>query len=829
MLNKLKMALEKQKEEEERLQREAEEEERRLREEERLAEEQRKYEEELRRAEKEAAKEAEKEDKKDRKKIDAQLHLERMRAAGFILPDVEKLKQEAKPAPKQVPKPAPKKHQDPVPHAPVVVIRDAPTAVQTASSKEQPKKSNAASVEEVQKPTEEDDLEDDWEAQMEKEEQAEAARVAKEAEEKERQVAERVAADEARRAEHVLEKVSSLRSPICCVLGHVDTGKTSLLDRIRSTNVQGGEAGGITQQIGATFFPKEALVAATEELNKKYKHELNVPGLLVIDTPGHESFTNLRSRGSSLCDIAILVVDIMHGLEPQTKESLRLLRDRKCPFIVALNKVDRLYEWVPHENMDIEQSLALQKEYVRTEFETRTANILTEFSEQGFNAQIYFRNKDIKRYVSIVPTSAKTGEGICDLLLLKIQLVQQFMEGKVTYKDDLQCTVLEVKPIQGVGFTIDVVLINGILHEGDNIVVCGANGPIYTQIRALLTPQPMKELRVRGDYVHHKEIRAAMGIKIAANDLEFAVPGTQLKVVRDGDDREKLAAEIMKDQNKLLQDVDKSGVGVSVQSSTLGSLEALLQFLKDMKIPVSSINIGPIHKRHMLHVVAMKRKAPRYAVMLAFDVDVTPEAQEIADKSDIDIFSARIIYHLFDMFTRYHTEYDARVKDKARLKAVFPVRLKILQAIRNTDPIILGVTIVRGSLHVNTPLAFLKPGPTGAVPVTIGKVMAMERDGKEVKLGKTGMDLAVKINSSETGVTFGRQFDETNELLSVVTRESVDALKLLKDETTQDDAKFLAKLMEVFHVPKNKKKPAAADGSKEEGADDEDGPDDAPS
>uniref|UniRef100_A0A453A3X6 Tr-type G domain-containing protein n=1 Tax=Aegilops tauschii subsp. strangulata TaxID=200361 RepID=A0A453A3X6_AEGTS len=310
------------------------------------------------------------------------------------------------------------------------------------------------------------------------------------------------------------DNASDLRSPICCILGHVDTGKTKLLDCIRRTNVQEGEAGGITQQIGATYFPTENIRERTREL--KADATLKVPGLLVIDTPGHESFSNLRSRGSSLCDIAILVVDIMHGLEPQTIESLNLLKSRDAVFIVALNKVDRLYGWKTCPNAPIGKAFRQQNDDVKLEFNTRLTDIVTQFKMQGVNTALYYKNKEMEDTFNIVPTSAVSGEGIPDLLLLLVQWAQKTMEEKLTFVDEVQCTVLEVKVIEGHGTTVDVVLVNGMLHEGDQIVVCGMQGPIVTTIRALLTPHPMKELRVKGTYLHHKKIRAAQGIKISA-------------------------------------------------------------------------------------------------------------------------------------------------------------------------------------------------------------------------------------------------------------------------------------------------------------------------
>ncbi|KAL2629241.1 hypothetical protein R1flu_013927 [Riccia fluitans] len=609
---------------------------------------------------------------------------------------------------------------------------------------------------------------------------------------------------EARKAEALAKRsADDLRSPICCILGHVDTGKTKLLDCIRRTNVQEGEAGGITQQIGATYFPMANIRERTKEL--KVAAEMRVPGLLVIDTPGHESFTNLRSRGSSLCDIAILVIDIMHGLEPQTIESLKLLQMRKTPFIVALNKVDRLYDWKSTKNAPIRTSMKNQSKHVIQEFDTRTTQIITQLKEQGMNSELYYKNKEIKKVVSIVPTSAISGEGVPDLLMLLVQLTQKMMEDKLMYVADVQCTVLEVKVVEGLGTTVDVVLVNGVLHEGDQIVVCGMQGPIVTSIRALLTPHPMKELRVKGSYEKHKELKAAIGIKITAQGLEHAIAGTQLYVVGPEDDVDDLKEEAMQDMKNVMSRVDKSGEGVCVQASTLGSLEALLEFLKSpaVKIPVSGINIGPVHKRDVMRAsVMLERKRKEYATILAFDVKVTPEAKELADEVGVKIFTADIIYHLFDQFTNYISTVKEEKRKESAEEAVFPCVLKIIPecVFNKKDPIIVGVDVVEGIAKVGTPLCI----PSREF-IEIGKIASMEVNHKVVDTAKKGQAVAMKIigtNAEETQKMYGRHFEHEDELVSSISRKSIDLLKEnYRDDLSMEDWRLLVKLKKLFEIP----------------------------
>ena len=303
-------------------------------------------------------------------------------------------------------------------------------------------------------------------------------------------------------------------------------------------------------------------------------------------------------------------------MEPQTIESINLLRSRKTPFVIALNKVDVLYGWKAVKDQPIRKSLSQQTPDVLQEFETRTQDILVQLAEQSLNSKLYYENDDFRRNVSVVPTSAITGEGVQDILLLVVQITQDLMTSRLMYSAAFECTLLEVKVIPGLGTTIDVVLINGVIHDSDTIVVCGINGPIVTPIRALLTPKAMKELRIKSDYTRNKTIKAAMGIKISAQNLDGAIAGTNVMVYRkeEGDNLDEIKKCVMKDFDSVMGNISTVDRGVYVQASTLGALEALLEFLKseDVNIPVCGVSIGPVHKKDVMKASVMLEHKPEW-------------------------------------------------------------------------------------------------------------------------------------------------------------------------------------------------------------------------
>ena len=325
----------------------------------------------------------------------------------------------------------------------------------------------------------------------------------------------------------------TLRQPIVCMLGHVDTGKTSLLDKIRGSAVQAREAGGLTQQIGASYFPLETLIAITTRLLAGYKANVKIPGLLVVDTPGHEAFANLRRRGGSVADVAILVVDAMHGFENQTYESLEILKSRKTPFIIAANKIDRIDGWRSNPDTGFLASYAKQEQLVKEDLDNRLYTMMGTLSRQGFSSERFDRVRDFTRNIAIVPVSAKTGEGVGELLAVLIGLTQQYMTDKLTVSADHALgTVLEVREEPGLGTTINAIIYDGVLKSEDVIVIGGKDGPIATSIRAILLPQPLDEIRdPRKKFNSIDSAPAASGVKIAAPDLENALPGSPLIAV----------------------------------------------------------------------------------------------------------------------------------------------------------------------------------------------------------------------------------------------------------------------------------------------------------
>jgi len=614
-----------------------------------------------------------------------------------------------------------------------------------------------------------------------------------------------------------------LRSPICVVMGHVDTGKTKILDHIRNSSVQDKEAGGITQQIGATYlsidYIKEKTARLQEQVNKlKY----SVPGLLFIDTPGHESFSNLRSRGSSMCDIAVLVVDLMHGLEPQTIESLKMLTARKSPFVVALNKIDVCYNWKVDKDAPFLTTFANQEKATQNDFEKRLSQVKVQFAEQEINAELYFKNKRLDQDISLVPTSAITGEGIPDLLYLIVTLTKKYMEKRMKFKEHkTKCSVLEVKQTQGFGATIDVIVSNGTLQKNDEIVVCGMNGPIVTPIKALLLPHEAQEMRVRGEYNQVAEVSASIGVRIAAvEDLSSAVAGAPMFIVdrklkgkgkeqKRWEHIEQLKDEVQATYADILEKVDKRGRGVFVQSSTLGSLEALITFLYDQKIPISGIGIGTISKKTVMKASIMLEHQKEFAVILAFNVKCAPDARAMADEVGVRLFEAEIIYHLQDMFEAYIKDLKEKRKEAAKDVAVFPAEFQILSpehVFNNKNPLVLGVQILRGTLRMNTPIVAKRYNEAGAsTPLFLGRVDGIKKEEKDVTSAKVGDKVSVRImgDDEQKNLQVGRSFLVTDVLCSEISRDSLDALKanfkedMVKDK---DTIQHLGELKKYFNI-----------------------------
>jgi translation initiation factor 5B len=544
-----------------------------------------------------------------------------------------------------------------------------------------------------------------------------------------------------------------LRQPIVVVLGHVDHGKTSLLDKIRSTAVAAKEAGGITQHIGASIVPADVIEKIAEPLKRIIPVKLTIPGLLFIDTPGHELFSNLRRRGGSVADFAILVVDVTKGFQNQTYESLELLRARKVPFLVAANKIDKIPGWEPHPDTPFIESYRLQSEQARKALEEAIyGKIVLSLSEQGFSADLFTRVKDFARTVAVVPVSAKTGEGIADLLAVLAGLTQQYLRKRLQYAEGpAKGSVLEVKEIPGLGTVVDAIIYDGVLKVGDIIVLNGKSGPIISVVRSLLMPAPLSDMRAKGvKFVNVDEVHAAAGVRIAAAGLEEALAGSSLVAARDEKEAKELAEALKGEVKELIFRRDQ--VGVVVKADTLGTLEAMLEALKKYEVPVRLADVGNVSKSDVIEASFSGRKDKSLGAVLAFNVKVLPEAELEASSLGVKIFQDNIIYHLLDQYLEWRQKLKEEELEAKLNQLVRPGKFMIIPGyvFRRSDPAIVGVEVLGGVIRPGYPLITAKGRE-------IGKILAIKDNDKSLDIARTGAKVAVSI---EGKIMIGRHVDE---------------------------------------------------------------------
>ncbi|MBP1986299.1 translation initiation factor IF-2 [Halolamina salifodinae] len=578
----------------------------------------------------------------------------------------------------------------------------------------------------------------------------------------------------------------SLRTPIVAVLGHVDHGKTSLLDKIRGSAVSEGEAGAITQHIGATAVPLDTVSSMAGDL--VMADDFDLPGLLFIDTPGHHSFSTLRARGGALADIAVLVVDVNDGFQPQTEEALDILQRTGTPFVVAANKIDTTPGWNPQPDAPVQETYDSQSDRARQMLDENLYEIIGQLSDAGFSADLYWRVQNFQGNIGVVPVSAMTGEGIPDLLAVLMGLSQRYMktEMEIDLGGPGKGTVLEVKDEKGFGATLDVVLYDGTVTEGDRIVVGGVEGPIVTEVRALLRPRALSEIRTEAEFERLDSVQAASGVKLAAPDLDDAMAGAPVRVVR-GRHLEDVIGEVEAELSEI--EVDTQEQGVVVKADTLGSLEAMANALREAEIPILRAEVGDVAPRDV--AVASTATEAENRVILGFNVDVLSDAERELDRQDVRLFNHDVIYQLVEDYEEFVEERQREQQETVLDKIHRPARFRILEdhTFRQNNPAVVGVEILAGTIENNRRVAKFENGDAER----IGELSGMQEQGEDVDEARAGSRVSVAID----GPTVGRDIEEGDELWIHLPEKHAKILEQeLKEEIPADEREALNAYLE---------------------------------
>ncbi|MFW6040952.1 MAG: translation initiation factor IF-2 [Thermoplasmatota archaeon] len=570
-----------------------------------------------------------------------------------------------------------------------------------------------------------------------------------------------------------------IRQPIVSVLGHVDHGKTTFLDRIRGSTVAEREAGKITQHIGATEIPIDVIKKACSDLGCEV--EFKLPGLLFIDTPGHHSFMTLRSRGGALSDLAVLIVDITEGLMPQTKESINILKREKTPFIIGANKLDKVPAW-NSQNKPFVRNLQEQSDTAKERMSNALYKIIGDLYEMGFSGDRYDTISDFTKNIAIVPMSAKTGEGIEDILMTLIGLAQTYLGKELTDEEGAgQGTILEVKEELGLGTTLDTIIYQGTFKKGDRIVIGTRNKPLETKIKSLLKPKALDEIRdPKEKFDEVDEVIAAAGIKIVTPDEGDFIAGAPIIGIGDKSSDE-VKKRVMKESEVSIETQDE---GVIIKADAIGSLEGLASELKDKNIPICRASVGDIACKDIIQADTLDD--PLHRVILAFNIGILPDAKEELKEIDVKVFQHDVVYRLVQEYEEWKEKKERELEEERREKIVFPAKIRILEGhiFRMSKPAIVGVRVLAGRLEPDKRL--LKN--EGRV---VGTIKSIRSGDKSLGKVEQGDEVAIAIS----GVTVGRQIDVGEELY--VDIPEGDARKLNELDLTFDEKRILEEIKEI--------------------------------
>ncbi|MGN0177787.1 MAG: translation initiation factor IF-2 [Methanobrevibacter sp.] len=579
-----------------------------------------------------------------------------------------------------------------------------------------------------------------------------------------------------------------IRSPIVSVLGHVDHGKTTLLDYIRGSTIADKEAGGITQHIGATEIPNDTIEEICGNFISKLTIKDLIPGLFFIDTPGHAAFTSLRKRGGALADLAILIVDINDGFKPQTYEALNILKMYRTPFIVVANKIDRLFGWETHEGASFSESFNQQAQSVKQDLDLKLYELVGTLHKEGFQSERFDRVSNFASQISIIPISAKSGEGIIEVLAMLLGLAQEYLTEQLEINEDAPAkgTILEIKEEVGLGLTVDSIIYDGVLRTNDEIALINAsNEVVTTKIRSILRPLPLEEMRdSKKKFRKLDEVVAAAGIKIAAPNLDDVVSGSPLRVLSDEEDVEE---QLLKEIEDIT--INTEDEGLLVKADTLGSLEAVVKLLKDLNIPIREADIGDVSRRDIINSEIALTENEAHGAIIAFNVDVHSNSLDDLNNSKVKLFKGDVIYQIIEDYQEW-TEEIERAKKKAFYDAIVkPAKFVALPKLvfRQSKPAIIGIESISGTVKQGQ-ILINKNGEY------VGVIASMEDKGETLPSIPRGQRVAMAIKDA----IVGKHFDEGDELYVDVSEKHYKFIEReFKDKLTEDEFETLYELVEI--------------------------------